>query len=106
MRAELCTAVQLFFYVKMLKTTKKISSWFHQITLLGNCFLCNKEIRIWNRSGNVLEKIGDANKLYRALLCREHYEGYFNFSGVRSLVAKKIRLQIKMERTGKLAKAN
>jgi hypothetical protein len=87
-----------------LKAIEKMLNWWHRVTLLGNCFLCNKEIKFWNRSGNVLEKHGDANKLYRALLCREHYEGYFDFNGVKSLVAKKIRAQIKIERLQKSGK--
>ena len=88
----------------MLEAIKKIKGWFHRVTLIGHCFLCNKEIKIWHRSGYVLEKHSDGNKLHRALLCKIHYEGYFNFNGVRSLVAKKIRAQLKMDRLQKSGK--
>ena len=74
---------------------RKILTWLKRITLLGNCFLCNDIIKIWNRSGYVLEKRGEKD-LYRVLLCKTHYNGYYDFPAVRSILSETLLQEINL----------
>ena len=74
----------------------RLQASLRSIGLLGHCYLCNVPIKFWHRSGYAyVDHRG--KKLYRALLCKDHYEGYHMYPAVRSAVNGKVLKHIRAE---------